>query len=311
MTTPGARPTSPSALERPIPAARRARRRLVARLPLLAALMLAGGPIPRDVRAAAPQRIVSLIPAVTEMIFAMHDNGRLVGVSSFDRFPPEVSRIPRVGALLDPDVERILSLRPDLVIVYNTQFELKQRLDRAGIPYYAYEHRTLADITQTIRTLGARIGSAPRAETLAAAIERGIASIQASVANRPRPRTLLVFERDRSSLRNIYATGGYGFLHDMLEAAGGDDVLGDIKQQSVQVSTEIILARRPDVIVELKYGDSVRSENIPRDMEAWNALGSVPAVRDHRVRVLVGDEFVVPGPRVVDAVGRLADALHQ
>ena len=81
--------------------------------------------------AAGPQRIVSVIPAVTEMIFAMGEGGRLVGVSSFDHFPPEVSRLPRVGALLDPDTERILSLRPDLVIVYNTQTELKQRLDRA------------------------------------------------------------------------------------------------------------------------------------------------------------------------------------
>ena len=128
--------------------------------------------------AAAPQRIVSIIPAVTEMIFAMGDGARVAGVSSFDRFPPEVSRITRVGALLDPDVERILSLKPDLVVVYNTQTELKQRLDRARIPYYSYEHRTLVDITTTIRAIGARIGSGPRAERLATDIERKITAVR-------------------------------------------------------------------------------------------------------------------------------------
>jgi iron complex transport system substrate-binding protein len=253
---------------------------------------------------------VSIIPAVTEMIFAMGDGARLVGVSSFDRFPPEVSRIARVGALLDPDVERILSLKPDLVVVYSTQTELKQRLDRASIPYYSYAHRTLADITMTIRSIGARIGSGPRADRLAADIERKIEAIRSSVSRLPRPRTLLVFEREGSSLRNIYATGGYGFIHDMLDAAGGEDVFADIKQQSVQATSELILSRRPEVIVELRYGDNVKVADIPREMQAWNALSSLPAVKNHRVHVLVGDEYVVPGPRVAEAVRRLATTLH-
>jgi iron complex transport system substrate-binding protein len=266
--------------------------------------------ISRSWAAAAPQRIVSIIPAVTEMIFAMGDGARVAGVSSFDRFPPEVSRITRVGALLDPDVERILSLKPDLVVVYNTQTELKQRLDRARIPYYSYEHRTLADITMTVRTIGARIGSGPRAERLAGDIERRIAAVRSSVSKLPRPRTLLVFEREGSSLRNIFATGGYGFIHDMLDAAGGDDVFGDINRQSVQATSELILSRRPQVIIELRYGDNVRVADIRREMQAWNTLSSLPAVKNHRVHVLVGDEYVVPGPRVADAVQRLARTLH-
>jgi iron complex transport system substrate-binding protein len=266
--------------------------------------------ISRSWAASAPQRIVSIIPAVTEMIFAMGDGARIAGVSSFDRFPPEVSRITRVGALLDPDVERILSLKPDLVVVYNTQTELKQRLDRARIPYYSYEHRTLADITMTVRAIGARIGSGPRAERLAGDIERRIAAIRSSVSKLPRPRTLLVFEREGSSLRNIFATGGYGFIHDMLDAAGGDDVFADIARQSVQATSELILSRRPEVIIELRYGDNVRVADIPHEMQAWNALSSLPAVKNHRVHVLVGDEYVVPGPRVADAVQRLARTLH-
>jgi iron complex transport system substrate-binding protein len=260
--------------------------------------------------AAPPQRIISMIPAVTEMLFAIGDGQRLVGVTSYDRFPPEVARIARVGALLDPDVERILALRPDLVVLYNTQTELKQRLDRAGIAYYSYEHRALPDITTTLRAIGARIGSAARANAAAAGMEGAIASIRKSLSGLPRPRTLLVFERDRSSLRSVYASGGYGFLHDMLEAAGGANVFADVKRQSVEVSTEMILARKPDVVIELWYGDLAKDLDLSRQTQVWNALGSVPAVRSHRVYELAGDEFVVPGPRVVAATRRLAETLH-
>jgi iron complex transport system substrate-binding protein len=257
-----------------------------------------------------PTRIVSLIPAVTEMIFAMGDGARLVGVSSYDRYPPQVASIAKVGGLLDPNVERLLALRPDLVIVYNTQQELKQRLERAAIPIFSYEHRGLPDITETLRAVGARIGSADAANRVAVKMESDLASIHRSVAGQPRPKTLLVFGRDAGSLRNIDASGGYGFLHDMLNIAGGEDILADIMKQSVQTTTEMILTRRPDVIIELRYGDSAQSVDVKRELGAWDALPSVPAVRNHRVYLLVGDEFVVPGPRVVDATRKLAQALH-
>src|SRR5205814_9439610 len=116
---------------------------------VLVACVLAAG----RAQAAPPQRIVSLIPSVTEMLFAIGEGKRVVGVSSYDEYPPEVKGLPRVGGLLDPNVERLLSLKPDLVVLYQTQNELKQRLDRAGIPYYSYEHRALADITVTLRAI--------------------------------------------------------------------------------------------------------------------------------------------------------------
>src|SRR5262245_27416256 len=119
-----------------------------------------------------PERIVSVIPATTEMIFAMGAGDRLAGVGNFDRFPPEqVSKLPRVGGLLDPDTERILALKPDLVIVYNTQTELKARLDRPNVPYFSYEHRALPDVMQTIRALGTRLGVPANAERLASGME--------------------------------------------------------------------------------------------------------------------------------------------
>lgn len=260
--------------------------------------------------AAIPRRIVSLIPATTEMVFAMGAGDRLAGVGSYDRFPPEVERLPRVGGLLDPSVERILSLRPDLVIVYDTQTELKGQLEGAGIPIFRYVHRGLPDITDTMRALGARIGAAPAAEAAAARLEQALAAIGRRVAGRRRPQTLLVFGREPGTLRRIDASGGYGFLHDLLDVAGGTNVLADLTRQSVQIGSETILARAPEVIIELRYGASVRTDRLDAPRLVWSALPSVPAVKNKRVHLLVGDEFVVPGPRIVLAAERFAKVLH-
>ena len=256
---------------------------------------------------AQARRIISIIPAATEMLFAMGAGGRVIAIGSYDRFPPESQKLPRVGALVDPNVEQILQMRPDLVVMYGTQTELQRRLERAKIPYYSYVHKGLADITQTIRTLGLRVGAEAGANVLASRIERQLAEVRDRVSNARRPKTLLVFERERRSLRNIYASGGDGFLHDMLVTAGGADVMGDIHRQSVLMSTEMVLDRAPEVIIELRYE---RDDVNDADIGAWNTLASVPAVRNHRVILLTGEEFVVPGPRVGQATRRLAAAIH-
>jgi len=253
-------------------------------------------------------RVISLIPATTEMLFAMGAGGKLVAAGSYDRYPPEVERLPKVGALLDPNIERIFTLKPDLVVVYGTQTELKNRLERANIPYYAYVHKGLPDITETIRSLGTRVGVARQANSLANSIESTVQKIRSKVATLPRPKTLLVFGRERGSLRNIDASGGLGFLHDMLEAAGGADVLSDVKRQSVTMTTEMVLARAPDVILELRYGPADPGD--AEDLRQWNALAAVPAVKSKRIYLLHGEQFVVPGPRVVLAVEQMARTLH-
>jgi iron complex transport system substrate-binding protein len=107
---------------------------------------------------AQARRVISIIPATTEMLFAMGAGDRVIAIGSYDHYPPEAQRLPKVGALIDPNVEQILQLRPDLVVMYGTQTELKRRLERARVPYYSYVHRGLADITETMRSLAARVG---------------------------------------------------------------------------------------------------------------------------------------------------------
>ena len=140
-------------------------------------------------------------------------------------------------------------------------------MKRASIATFDYRHGGLDHIFTTIRELGQRTGRAKEAQSVVAGIESRIAAVKARVAGKPRPRTLLVFSREARALRNVYVSGGRGFLHDMLVAAGGQDVFGDVGRESLQATTETILARAPEVILEL------RSENIPvgKELEAGDA----------------------------------------
>ena len=257
-----------------------------------------------------PQRIVSLVPALTEMLYAMGAGPQVAAVSSYDVYPPDVKTLPRVGALLDPDTERIISLKPDLVITYGSQVDLQAQMKRAGIPTFDYRHGGLGHILVTMRDLGVRTGHAAQAGSAVAAIEARLAAVRARVAGKRRPRTLLVFSREPKTLRNIYVSGGRGFLHDMLEIAGGDDVFNDIDRESVQVSTETILARAPEVILELRPEEIPAGQPMQAELSSWARLASVPAVRDNKLLFITGQAVTVPGPRVAESVERMAKALH-
>lgn len=258
----------------------------------------------------SPQRIISLVPALTEIVFAIGAGPQVIAVSSFDDDPPEVLKLPRVGALLDPDTERILSMRPDLVLTYGSQTDLDKQLAAAGIKTFSYRHGGLADLTPTFRALGEITGHAAEASRVVADIDERLAAVRARVSGRPRPRTLLVMGREPESVRHLDASGAVGFLNDVLTLAGGENVFSDIKRQAVRASTEMLIARAPDVILDLHYARALSPEDIEKELQTWRRLPSIPAVKTGRVYILVGDHLVVPGPRIARAAEEFARAIH-
>jgi iron complex transport system substrate-binding protein len=254
-------------------------------------------------------RVVSLVPALTEILFAVGAGPQVAAVSSFDDFPPEVKSLPRVGALLDPDTERILALRPNLVLVYGSQTELGALFERAGIRVYSYRHGDISHLLTTIRELGLETGHEEQAERLARDLQNRLDNVRGRVAGRPKPRTLLVFGRERMALRQIYVSGARGFLNHMLEIAGGTNVFADVSRESIQPSRETLLARAPEVILELRSSEE-SVEAAASEKAVWSVLASIPAVRRGRIYFLSGDYLVVPGPRIVQATESVARVLH-
>jgi iron complex transport system substrate-binding protein len=259
--------------------------------------------------AAQALRIVSLVPALTEMLFAIGAGPQVVGVSSYDDFPEPVKSLPKVGALLDPDMERILSLRPTLVITYGSQTDIERQLERTNIRTFSYRHAGLAGLLRTMHDLGDAVGRTKDADRVVQDLQSRLDGIKTRVSSQRPVRTLLVFERDPGSLRGVFVSGGVGFLHDMLVVAGGTNVFADVPRESVQPSMETILARAPDLILEIRP-TGVAPADIPRERRTWDTLSSIPAVRKGRVQILTGDYLVVPGPRVAQATEAMARAIH-
>jgi iron complex transport system substrate-binding protein len=263
-----------------------------------------------QVSGSSPKRIISLVPSLTEMLFAIGAGPQVVAVSSYDEFPSEVEKLPRVGALLDPDVERILSLRPDLVLTYGSQTTLEAQLARAGIKLFSYRHAGIAGILQGLRNLGAATGHAAEGDRKAREIQTHLDAVRARVQPYSRPRTLLVFGRQPRSLQQIYVSGGVGFLHELLDIAGSANAFGDVMRESVQPSQETLITRAPDVILEVSAKSPLTAAQAAAERRTWAPLASVPAVKNGRIHFLAADYLVVPGPRITLAADAFARALH-
>ncbi len=259
---------------------------------------------------AADERVVSLIPSVTEMLFAIGAGPQVVGVSSFDKVPADVNTRTRVGGLIDPDIERIITLRPTLVVIYETQIDLRDKLASAGIRILPYRHGSVADMYETIRGLGVALGRGPDADQLIARIHGQIANVQKVLAGQALVRTLFVIGREPGSLRNLDVAGGEGFLNEVVELAGGVNVFRDVARPAVDASTEQVLARRPEAILEIWVNRTLDDAARAREVNAWRGLPGIPAVRDHRIYEVADERPVVPGPRLPDGITLLAHLLH-
>ena len=277
---------------------------------LVVAVFLFTAVSPLNAQGDISKRIISIVPAVTEMLFAIGAGDQVVGVSSFAGYPDEVNSRPRVGALLDPNIERILSLKPDLVVMHESQTDAIEQMRRGGIEVFLYRHGNIADITDMIRQLGRRTGQTPKAITVAKQIEVTLQSIQTRVSNYHKPRILLVLGREPDTIRNVYASGGVGFLNDMIVAAGGINVFAHVESEAVRPNAEGILAASPDVIIEIRAEGLLLDKKTPGKPSVWDALPAIPAVQKDRVYFLTGSDLIVPGPRVAKATERFAKTLH-
>ena len=259
-------------------------------------------------------RIVSTLPTATEMLFALGLGDRVVAVSAFCRYPPQVKSLPSVGSVLRPDFERILTLRPDLVVIADRAPELAARLGAAHVPFVSIPMTTLADVSAAMVRIGAAAGIEPHARAIVAAMEQRLQRVRSGAAEGTRPKVLLIMGRNRDTLSGIIAAGAGSYLNDVIEIAGGSNVISSISSLPYpKLSLESILQLDPDVNVETVDMGTVDVDRERRTVESralWERYLTVSAVRAGRVRVADTDALFVPGPRVVDAADWLADVIH-
>jgi iron complex transport system substrate-binding protein len=244
--------------------------------------------------------VVSLTPSATEVVAALGATGLLVGVDDYSTYPAEVTKLPRVGSFLAPNLETIVSLRPSLVIVDDVHGQVAGALHDAGIASVACAIHGLPDVKAALRAVGAQIGRAGDADRVIEGID---AALDRAAARRPakRPRVLAVIDREAGGLGNLVTAGPGSWVDELLAVVGGDNVLSAAGVRYPKISAEEVLRARPEVILDLSYParDSIA---------AWDRL-AVPAVAAHRVRAITDPYLLAPSPRVAEALTALARAI--
>lgn len=264
-------------------------------------------------RAQAPVRIVSTSPSITETLFALDLGDRVVAVSRYCRFPPAVAALPKVGTFLQPDVELIARLRPDLTIVHPGPNGLERRLATLKIPCVTVERGGLSTVFSSIRTIAAAAGVPDRADALVSTLEGRLNRVRAAVAGRRPQRVLLIVGRRPGTLTDLVAVGRNSYLSDLAAIAGGVNVLSDRElPEYPRISMETVIRLAPDVIIDAGDMGDTPDERRARQMRTeglWKRQ-QIEAARADRVHAVISDAFVIPGPRVVEATETMVRWLH-
>lgn len=275
----------------------------------LASLLLACGsgaaPGGEPAAGVAPARVVPLAPNLTEIVFALGLGERVVGVSDYASWPPEVRELPRLGGLVDPNLERLLALEPDLVLLLPSQEEVALRLAGLGVATLVVEIETVDDLEAAVATVADRLGARAAGRELAAALARELAPRPIAGA----PAAVVVPDRAPGRTEGVVVAGPGTYFHDLLGRLGAENAFADAPLRYPHVGLEEVLARAPGAILEVR--PEPPSEALRRRLVAdWRRFPALTAVARGQVHVLGGDWALVLGPRLPLLYRRMEEALR-
>ncbi|MGI6034524.1 MAG: ABC transporter substrate-binding protein [Limnochordia bacterium] len=249
----------------------------------------------------APQRIVSLAPSNTEILFAIGAGDQVVGVTDYCNYPAEAQQKPKVGGFSQPNLEQIIALRPDLVLGTGMHDGVMKDLDRLGLTGIIISPETVAEVFTAIERAGFAIGRDREAKALAESLRERFLAVQRDVAGKDRPRVLYQVWPDP-----LIVAGPGSFVDSVITLAGGENIAGDAARGYPQFSSEMVVIRDPEVILYPKTHGSAEMADFPL-RPGWESL---IAVKANRLYSIDGDMISRAGPRIVAAMEEVARILH-
>jgi iron complex transport system substrate-binding protein len=255
---------------------------------------------------APAQRVISLAPHVTELLYAAGGGAKVVGAVSYSDYPPEAKQLPRVGDNKALDLERIVALKPDLIVVWrhgNAQPQV-DRLREMHIPLFFSEPHRLDDVAVSLTKLGQLLGTSPAADAAAAAFRQNIAKLRARYANRP-PVSVFYQVWDQP----LMTLNGEHMVSDVISLCGGRNVFAQLQPLVPTVSTEAVLAANPEAIVTAAPGATQPDTTLPQ-LSQWRAWPSLTAVANNNLFAIDGDLINRPAPRIAQGAKQLCEDLE-
>ena len=255
-----------------------------------------------------PLRILSLTPNITEILFAMGLGDRVVGRSTYCSEPPEARALPVVGDTLHINLRQVAALEPTVAFMITGRTEVARGLERRGIRTVMLESSTLAQMLESIRTIGRETGREDAAGALVERIQADLEAVRREVAGLPRPRVLFAFPMTVGSAR-IMVAGRGTFVDSLLDAAGAENAYSE-RADWPTVSPQAVIAMAPQVLIIQAVGNEGAADRVEAIRRAWDNWPSIPAVAEGRVYILTEAYLTIPGPRVGEAARRLAETIH-
>ncbi|KWF23976.1 cobalamin-binding protein [Burkholderia pseudomultivorans] len=254
---------------------------------------------------APAQRVISLAPHATELIFAAGGGAKLVGAVSYSDYPPAAKSVPRVGDNKALDLERIAALKPDLIVVWRHGNAERQTdaLRALHIPLFFSEPKHLDDVSSSLRRLGTLLGTQPAADAAAASFDRTIGSLRARYAARA-PVTVFFQVWDRP----LMTLNGAHLISDVIALCGGRNVFASLQPLVPTVTDEAVLAADPEAIVTTSAG-ATRSDQALPSLERWRAWPALTAVARGNLFAIDGDLLTRPAPRIAQGAAALCEDL--
>jgi iron complex transport system substrate-binding protein len=261
-----------------------------------------------------PRSIVSTAPSITEALFALGLGDQVVGVSQYCDFPPAVAKLPRVGSYIKPNLEAIARLAPDLVVLQAASSELTDRLIALHIAFVEVPHGTLADVFTGIQIIAKSAGVPERSAPLVNRIQSALQGIRAKAHAMPSPHVVAILSRRQGTLTDITAIGPDNYLNELLEVAGGTNVLAKPGlPRYPHISMETIIRENPDVILDLSSMEdpvAARRAERPAWLALWQQGQLLKAARSGHIYFGDSNALLVPGPRAPEAAEILFQYMH-
>lgn len=254
-------------------------------------------------------RVITLAPSLTEMLFEAGGGDKLVGTVEYSNFPPAALKVERVGSNQKLDLERIASMKPDLVLVWYHGNALREvdRIHALGIPMFYLEPHSIADIPSVLERIGQLVGTEKQAQDAAQRFRTRHAALRTQYASRP---SVNVFYQ--ISAKPLMTVNDEQIISDVIRLCGGRNVFGKEPMLVPRLSTESVVAINPDVIlaanIESSSAEAVRSPDGPH-VSSWSTFSNMKAVRNGQVWLIPGDQISRHGPRILDAAQAVCTAL--
>ncbi len=260
----------------------------------------------------SPQRIISIAPSITESLFALGVGDRVIAVSDYCDYPSEVTTLPKIGGFLDPDLEAILALQPDLVILLENQTRAVEQLKQLNIQTLTVRNETLANIKNTLIKIGQQTDHLKQAQQLVADMDQKIALINAKIKGLNRPKVMVTIGHSlaQEQVKTIYISGQQDFYNDLINLAGGQNVYHNNSPQVPSLTLEGVLTLNPDVIIDIFPEADDHNSDLTKVKQQWQSLKYVNAVQHNRVHIIEQSYATIPGPRIMLLLEQFAQIIH-